>query len=368
MVSVNDKGILNNYLARIFFYGFKNEYSYSFIEYQTTNSEMISSLEKNDNRFLYRKNFVELIEDIYGEEQIKQEDAISTNSMTEWLAEAYLRLFYKYNKCFEYLFLYVPLEVMVNLFDIYHEMDWNQLYSYFEFKVKEKSLLNTLILKNKISKTKLSVLSGISLSTINYYCLNDKNIYEAKYQNIYSLATALDVNPLVFASQINNFLDSNDYSFDRNDALYRNYLGLNIVSYYSEKIFSRKYKYSTNQNRFISDEGFLKVLWTNPNTPIGEDSSKRNNEIVELLETYDKTKSIKNDNNKTMMVIFEYNQNSNGVTEYKGLLAKYNFESIYIINSHYLLCIKKSSWITYLPSEVYNKIVNETKTQLLNNK
>ena len=30
----------------------------------------------------------------------------------------------------------------------------------------------------------------------------------------------------------------------------------------------------------------------NPNIPIGEDSSKRNNEIVTLLETYDKTKSI----------------------------------------------------------------------------
>lgn len=346
-------------MANIFSYGLLKQYSFEVIEDRISFSDMFRRLENSDSSFLTERTMHEEIALIYSR-NIDIDLFDNKNSIFYWIGEAYIRLFFKFHKSIFYIFLYFPLEDMIDAYRVYHEMDWNELYSFFLEKIESKTLLTKLIKKRGLSVNKVSSLTGISANTIQYYCLDDKHLYEAKYAYIDQLALCLKVNTNVFLKEIHNYTNSSEYDFDKTHPLYRCYLGLNFASYYSLDIKKRKYKFNKEAQAFFSGDNKLKVLWTKSNV-LSETISCANKEILELIENHSKSTS-QTDRERTVLVIFEFNKISQEIEPYKSLL-KYGYEKIFIINQQVIICIYNNYWKSYLSSSVIASMIEQAKIE-----
>ena len=84
--------------------------------------------------------------------------------------------------------LTLPLEKMLDLYNVYHEMDISQLVDYFHDKEKEETILRLLCKRYRCSINKLSKATGISVNTLNKYRSSDQSLYNASFQNIYKIS------------------------------------------------------------------------------------------------------------------------------------------------------------------------------------
>ena len=92
----------------------------------------------------------------------------------------------------------LPLEELIEKYNVYHEMDISAIFELFMEKEKEESILSK-ILKNRMMKTtKLASITGIPLASINYYKKDNQNIYKANYTTVKKIASALNVEDRIF--------------------------------------------------------------------------------------------------------------------------------------------------------------------------
>lgn len=357
MISVDYVATISEYLSSIIGYGIKNEYSLSIIEDRISFSDMFRKLEQGDYSFLLERTIEKELELVYS--RSIEGTTLDTNSIILWLGEAYTKLFFRYHKAIYYIFLYFPIEEMISIYGLYHEMDWTQLYSLFEKRVSEVPLLKKLLIKRNLSANKLSSLTGISLNTINYYCLDDNHLYEAKYSYIDSIALALKVNSNVFLKEIHNYTNSGNYEFDKENPVYRSYLGLLLASYFDLNIKKQKFVLDKDANIFIANNSKLKVLWTE-STTFADISDAFNIDIKEIIEKYSLDKSTSEKLNTTL-VIFEFNQISGSAKTYSQL-NDYGYKDIYIINQSTIMYISKNDYRTnYLPDSVNKSMIELAK-------
>ena len=357
MIKVSDFKRICGYMSTFLYYGVFHHYSLNYIEERISHSHFADELEGSRNDFLYEDNEITLLKDIYALEDIDLEHLNETNSLFLWVGEAYIRLFFKFHKTFFYLFLYFPLGKMMDLYNLYHEQDWTQLYRYYQELYQNTSLLKMLVKKRGLSISKLSIITGISQNTLNYYALDDRHLYEAKYIYIDALSHALDVDSKIFLPCIHNYLDTSDYDFDRNNTEFRGYLGLYIVSYFSSDIKNRGYVYDKKKNTFFCSKGSLIVtetvsrgyIETNDINPEVEMAVKKISEHTNMEER----KNI-------VLIIFEYNMISKSAKAYAHL-KEYGYESIYIINQECVICIKDNYWSTYLSKKVDDLLKEKVK-------
>lgn len=347
-------------MSNIISYGLLKHYSRDAIEDRISFSDMFRRLENSDSSFLNERTMHQEIGLIYSRDvDVNLFD--NKSSISYWLGEAYIRLFFRFHKSIYYIFLYLPLEEMVTAYRVYHEMDWSELYSFFQEKIESKTLLNTLIKKRDLSVNKVSSLTGISSNTIQYYCLDDNHLYEAKYTYIYQLAICLKVNSNVFAKEIHNYINSGQYHYDKTNPLYRSYLGLNYASYYSLDIKKGNYVLDKDNYIFTSGKEYLKVLWTKSEQFV-DFTSGINADIVAIVDNYSKSKS-KLIRANTILVIFEFNKISQSVKPYADKLLKYGYKKVFIINQESILCVGERYWISYLTDSVNSGMIERAQKE-----
>ena len=337
MITYFDKPILQEYLAYTIFYGLEHKYTFSYVQKQLSNSRFVKSLE-NDNEclFLYNVDNKAAIKEIYELEE-EPDDVLHLDSLSLWISEGYLELFYKYHKSFSYIFLYLPINKMIDLFPLYHEMDWTQLFKAFEEEINKRSLLNKILDQKKISINVLSQLTGISRNTLITYT-NDDRLKEAKFDYVYRIINALNLDINLFVNKLSNQIQSQIITNDMNNELF-SLIALAVIGCNSDQIAKRNYKYNKHLGYMEDDDGHKMILFSTSNNRI--EGTRFNKEVIDIV---NKCKASIDESNrdKYVIVIMENNMNSNDVKEYQ-YLAEYGFERIYIINSEYLLVIKKSS-------------------------
>lgn len=346
MINISSIDLLTLYLSKILYYGVKNNYSYEYIEERLSNSMMFAELENSRDDFLYRHSLISLVKEIYREDDPVSDNLVKANSLFLWLGEAYIRLFLKTHKTLYYLFLYIPLEKMIVLYDLYHEMDWSQLYAYYLTITSETTLLKTLLDKKHLSISRLATLTGISENTIKYYCLSDEHLYEAKYNYLNMIAFALKIKDSVLLKEIHNYTNSRSFDFDKNNYLYRSYLGLYIISFFSLEIGKKKYRYDEEEGLFKSGDYKLKVITDN-----NDDIRLKVENIIQ---------SMSGDNQKTTLVIFSNSNSDNRHKEY-AYLNEYGFDRVYIIGHDYVTQIGRTCWSSYLSLSVYELLIERAK-------
>ena len=362
MISVSDISSLYEHMSNIIAYGVYKEYSYNVIEDRISFSDMFRRLENSDSSFLRERTMHQEIELIYSQ-SVDIDLFNNKDSLFYWLGQAYIRIFFKFHKSLYYIFLYFPLKEMMDAYHIYHEMDWSELYNFFLEKIKSNTLLEMLLKRRGLSINKLSALAGISINTIKYYYKDDEHLFEAKFAFIDQLAFALKVNSNVFLKEIHNYINSGEYEYDRRNPLYRSYLGLYLVSYYSSTIKNRKYVLDKNTHAFVSGNKILKVLCTQSIKFI-EPTNEANQQIVDMVDVVSNMMFVGRQKD-TILVIFEFNEISESVKPYLGLL-KYGYENIYIINQTNILCIGDNYWTSYIPESVFESMIENAKKAIGN--
>ncbi|MDO4940560.1 MAG: hypothetical protein Q4E33_02585 [Erysipelotrichaceae bacterium] len=119
-----------------------------------------------------------------------------------WCGYVYMNLFYHFKKPFSYLFLKLPLTKLLDMYEVFHQMDISQMYIEFERIEKENTIMELLLIKNKMSITRLSKISKVPIRTISYYKKSDYNLYKGSYENIRRIAIALEVSNNLFINSV----------------------------------------------------------------------------------------------------------------------------------------------------------------------
>lgn len=169
---------------------YKEGYSLDYIEKVISHSLMINELEKSNITIIAFSS----MEKIYSEIFTMNDNNFKLNIYDEfgWVGNIYMHLFLSLKITFESLFLIVPIKEMLDLYNLYHEMSYSQILEY----VKEKNKYSTLdiVMKRRdISNSKLSAITGMSISTIRALRYNKRDISKLEAHKLLLLANALNV-------------------------------------------------------------------------------------------------------------------------------------------------------------------------------
>ena len=244
-----------NHLAAIITYGLNEGYSYKSIEEHIVRAPFINSLENNEyNIELKMETAVGMAYSVSLDTKVD----ISIRGL--FLAESYIKLFFHYNRSFEYIFLYWPLSWFSERYDIYHEMDFSNLRRDFESRIKETTLIKKLSREKQIKLIEISKLTGINENTIDKYSRDDKYLYGASNSNIYKLTKLFNVKENIFVSNLAVYLDQSIYLFDKRNKDYLNYLGFYFANYFDNRINEMIFMYDKSSKCFVSNDGIKLIV------------------------------------------------------------------------------------------------------------
>lgn len=170
------------------------------VEDRLLKSQFIKDLENSDESFLNEPLEYIFINTFNADPPIKVFGLF--NSCFYWVSEVYVRLFIKYKKSFSYLFLLLPLRKCVELFELYHQMDFKETYDLFENIMNKTKILPSLIKKNNLTMHSLSEVAKINYNSIDAYCRSDEKLFGASYKTMISLSKVLNVNLNIFLKEI----------------------------------------------------------------------------------------------------------------------------------------------------------------------
>ena len=182
-----------------------NEYSPRFVERTIAYSSAFSLLERSDITELAFSPKEYIFERMF-EINISNEYEYSPYDVYGWLGYTYIRLFFDLKTTFESLFFVLPIDEAINMYPLYHEMDYLQTLEYLKGKVKY-SLLDVIMTYRKISSQKLSRLSGVSYSTITALRYGKRDINKLEGSSLLKLSNTLRVKMESLLTDINLIFD-----------------------------------------------------------------------------------------------------------------------------------------------------------------
>ena len=182
-----------------------NGYSPRFVEKTIAYSSAFSLLEKSDitelafssSEYIFGRMF-----DI----NVSNEYEYSPYDVYGWLGYIYVHLFFGLKITFESLFITLPIDEAINMYPLYHEMDYLQTLEYVKSKIKY-SFLDEIMICRKLSSLKLSRLSGVSYSTISALRYGKRDINKLEASSLLKLSNALCVKMESLLTDINLITD-----------------------------------------------------------------------------------------------------------------------------------------------------------------
>lgn len=195
---------MNNYdidkvkyiFARLFVIAVDNFTNFTAFTRGLEKSEFIQKIEADEYDEYFNKSILEIYENITSN-ILSEDDSFGVYNDAYWCAVSYFDLHLKTGKSFSYIFLKLPLEKMMDIYIIYHEMDFSSLYEYFQKLEKEKTILRALCQDYHSSLKKISKATGININTLMKYNASDEALYKASFQNIIKIAKFFEV-PISF--------------------------------------------------------------------------------------------------------------------------------------------------------------------------
>ena len=188
---------LRETFSRLFVLAVRNKINFKSFTNMLSKSSFITAIEKDKYNELFNKPIEQLLFSITGFET-KEDNSYGIYNDAYWCGQNYFDLHIKTKKPFVYLFLKLPFEEMMNIYSIYHEMDFSSLVDYFHKKEKEKTILRILCEERRCSLNNLCKATSLSLNTLRKYNSSDDILYNASFQNIIKLIEYFDVSYLLF--------------------------------------------------------------------------------------------------------------------------------------------------------------------------
>lgn len=204
MTMKNNRDKFTEYISQIFSLCVEAKIHFEVITDAIAKSAFIKNIESGDYSYINNKTYYEIFIEIFDKEYYINNNYMNYND-AYWCGYAYSKLFYKYRKSFSYIFLKISLEKMMNMYKTYHEMDISQLFEKFEIEMEKDSILRLLLKKHSMSGAELSRRTRLSIGTINNLKKDDRNLYNATFNTVYSIALVLDEPGSMFLERINEY-------------------------------------------------------------------------------------------------------------------------------------------------------------------
>lgn len=122
-----------------------------------------------------------------------QDDYLFNYDRGYWCGYVYMSLFYELKKPISYIILKLPLKELMEMYDVYHEMDISFLFEYFKEIENRNTIIEIILDRYNLSVTKLSKESNVPLRTIKNFKKDDENLYKGTFLNVHRIALALDL-------------------------------------------------------------------------------------------------------------------------------------------------------------------------------
>ena len=177
--------------GKIFVLAVNNKINLAAFENMLVKSNFVKSIEQNE----YDNIFYDSLEKIFVSITSKSVNDTSYGVYNDayWAGVSYFDLHYKLKKSFSYLFLKVPIEKMLNLYPVYHEMDFSSLLEEFEHIANQKTILQLLCKRKGVLLPKVAKSIGVSASTLVKYMYSDNSLYKASFQTVIKLVNYFEV-------------------------------------------------------------------------------------------------------------------------------------------------------------------------------
>lgn len=196
MNNINIK-VVKELFARLFVLGIHNKMNFLAFTKAVEKSEFVRKIEDGQFDDYFNTPLEKIFFDITKRE-IDKDISFGIFDDAYWCGYSYFELHQKTKKSFAFIFLKLPLSKMMDIYSIYHEMDFSSLFNYFQKIDEEKTLLRLLCEEKNCSITKLSLKTGISKATLSKYNASDEALYKASFQNIYKIVMYFDVPFVLF--------------------------------------------------------------------------------------------------------------------------------------------------------------------------
>lgn len=196
---MNDYEISNvrETFSRLFVLAIRNKMNLNSFTSMLEKSDFIALIEKNKYDSLLNKPINLLFYEITRFD-VKEDNSYGVYNDSYWCGQNYFDLHLKTNKSFSYIFLKLPLTKMMEIYTIFHEMDFTSLVDYFHKKCEEKTIIRLLCENKNKSLNDISKDTLIPLSTLKKYNMSDEYLYKASFQAISKLVLYFDVNYSLF--------------------------------------------------------------------------------------------------------------------------------------------------------------------------
>ena len=188
---------LRETFSRLFVLAVRNMINFKSFTNMLSNSSFIESIEKDKYNDLFNKPIEQLLFSITGFET-KEDNSYGIYNDAYWCGQNYFDLHVKTKKPFVYIFLKLPFEELMNVYSIFHEMDFTSLLDYFRKKEKEKTILRILCEEKRCSLNDISKATALNLNVLKKYNSSDNAMYKASFQNISKLVSYFGVSYLLF--------------------------------------------------------------------------------------------------------------------------------------------------------------------------
>lgn len=139
-------------------------YSFDHIEKSIAYSIPINELEKSNITIFAFSSIEKIYNYIFPTND--NDYVFSMYDIFGWVGYTYMHLFLELEITFEALFYIIPIQDMLNLYNLYHEMSFSQMIDYTKEKMKY-SILDIVMKRKNISNRELSKNTNVSISTIN---------------------------------------------------------------------------------------------------------------------------------------------------------------------------------------------------------
>ncbi len=161
------------------------------IEKAIAYSSPFSMFEKSNITDIAFSSYEKLYETIFDTEGIN-EYMYNPYDCFGWLGYTYIRLFFDLRITFEALFVILPIDKAINMYHLYHEMDYRQTLEAVKESIKY-TIFDVIMKTKNISVKRLSELSNVSVSTISSLRYGSRDINKLEVSSCLKIANALNV-------------------------------------------------------------------------------------------------------------------------------------------------------------------------------
>lgn len=188
---------LRETFSRLFVLAIRNKINFTAFTNNLCKSDFILAIEKNKYNEIFNFPIEKLFFSITGFE-VKEDNSYGIYNDAYWCGQNYFDIHLKTGKPFIYIFLKLPLYEMINVYSIFHEMDFSSLLEFFHKKEEEKTILRLLCERKNCSLNNITKATSLSLNTLKKYNSSDNLLYKASFQSIVKLIEYFDVSYLLF--------------------------------------------------------------------------------------------------------------------------------------------------------------------------